>query len=407
MAYFLSTIGLELLALLLAWLQSLGGVRTDEAKVLLNIPYPHPPLLRWIVNQTEFLPFQEMLWRVLLASIVVQAVWFVWHMGAGLARGPRFLACASWLCSGAVLLQAGTITTAPVIAVFGLIFCWFLACHPEHVEGRHAAENVSMLRRVQHDTFVPFVLAFLWLSALFTAYQAVLYLPLLVAILLRLRVSRPSLFSVVDVPLLLVILYVLSNPLSLDRFVDAGTLNAGKNFFQKLSELGGAALVGGSIVGGIAGLYGIVRARERALSFSLLLVAAFIFLSFRSYYAILFMPLFTGGVIFLLRERPQWWKKVGIAYLLALFILRPLPIGMTPSPARGVMQALTYAGVAGDVLINGSFGHEWQYESPFPVRKYRPEFLENAGVLVCLDSCGNIPHSWRKFEGVTVDVWVR
>ena len=280
----LITIGLEFYVLLLAWLQSLGGVRTDEAKMLLNIPYPHPPLLRWIVHQTEILPFQEMLWRVLLASILVQAVWLVWNMGRDLPRGARIVAAGAWLLSAAVLQQAGSITTAPMTAVWGLVFCWFL-CRSELVEERYVGTNVSMLRRAQHDTFI---IALLWLLSLFTAYQAVLYCPLVIAILRQRKVSWGDTAFSVGFPVFLAGLYTLSNPLSLDRFVDAGTLNVGKNLFQKLSDLGDAALVGGSAVGAIVGLYGMLLTRARALSLSLLLVAAFVFLSFRYYYAIFF-----------------------------------------------------------------------------------------------------------------------
>src|SRR3989338_1752916 len=169
-----AVIGLELLAILLAWLQSLGGVRTDEAKMLLNIPYPHPPLLRWIVSQTEALPFQEMLWRVLLASIVVQAVWLVWDMGRDLPRGARMVAAGAWLLSAAVLAQAGSITTALVTAVWGLVFCWFFV--------RLELETPSPRGR----EYIPWV-TLLWLFSLFTAYQAVLYVPILIAVILRLR----------------------------------------------------------------------------------------------------------------------------------------------------------------------------------------------------------------------------
>lgn len=392
MIHIFSIIGLEALAILLAWLQSLGGVRTDEAKTLLNIPYPHPPLLRWIVNQTEFLPFQEMLWRVLLASMVIQAVWLVWRASVGMKRWPRLLACASWLGSAAVLLQAGTITTAPLIAVFGLFLVSFVLWSEDDSSWRLPGTCVLFL---------------LWLAALFTAYQAVLYFALLVAALLRLRVSRLILVSVVGIPLCLIALSALSNPFSLDRFVDAGTLNVGKSFFQKFADVGSTAMVGGSIVGAIFGLYGMVLKRAWPLALSLLLVAAFIFLSLRSYYAIFFAPLFTGGVLLLLREHPAWWKKMGIAYVLALLFLHPFSPAMAPGPARTVMQRLAQEGVQGEVSIAGSFGHEWQYESAFPIRKYRSGFLDGAGAVVCLNPCDGLGDSWRKLDGVPVDVWVR
>ena len=78
---FLIIIGLQMYALLLAWMQSLGGIHTDEAKYLLDIPYPHPPLVRWMVSQTELYVHQEMLWRVVFATLMVQAVFLVWSLG--------------------------------------------------------------------------------------------------------------------------------------------------------------------------------------------------------------------------------------------------------------------------------------------------------------------------------------
>jgi len=44
----IAAVALQIYALLLAGVQLLGGVRTDEAKYLLNIPYPHPPLARFL-----------------------------------------------------------------------------------------------------------------------------------------------------------------------------------------------------------------------------------------------------------------------------------------------------------------------------------------------------------------------
>ncbi|MBI2635696.1 hypothetical protein HYW84_00005, partial [Candidatus Peregrinibacteria bacterium] len=270
---FLSIIGLEFLALLLAWLQSLGGVRTDEAKILLNIPYPHPPLLRWIVGQTEWLPFQEMLWRVLLATVVVQAVWLVWDMGREFPRGARVVAAASWLFSAAVLQQAGSITTAPMTAVWGLVFLWVL----QRVDSASGGGTDIQIFNFQFSIFN--LVGVCWLLSLFTAYQAVLYLPVVLAVLRRRQVSWTRVACSVGFPVFLAGLYALSNPLSLDRFVDAGTLNIGKSFPQKLADIGNMAMVGGSMVGAVVGLLGIMLRRARALSLSILLVAAFIFLS--------------------------------------------------------------------------------------------------------------------------------
>ena len=113
-------IGLEAYAVALAVLQSLSGVRTDEAKYLLSIPYPHPPFLRSVMSATEWVPFQEMLWRVLLASLFIHAVWLIWDMVRGLDRQQRIALCGAWLLSGSILLLSGSILLAPVNAVQAL-----------------------------------------------------------------------------------------------------------------------------------------------------------------------------------------------------------------------------------------------------------------------------------------------
>lgn len=388
----LAVIGLEFFALFLAFFQSLGGVRTDEAKMLLNIPYPHPPLLRWIVSQTEFLPFQEMLWRVLFASLLVQAVWFVWCMGRRLRPVLRFLVCALWLFSAAVLQQAGSIMTAPVTAVEGLVFCWLLLCRQE----------TPPLRRREATPFI----AFLFLLSLFTAYQVVLYLPLVVAILRMRRVSWSCIAFLVGSSLFLVALYAFSNPLSLDRFVDAGMLNAGKSVYRKMAELGDVMIVGGSLVGSILGILGMMRARSFPLVFSFLLVAAFVFLSHRSYYAILFLPLFVAGVILLFSDTRRLLWPYATVLVFGLLSFSSLAFPSSPSPAREIIRELTRRGVFGNILINGSFGHEWQYESRLPIRRYRPEFLNDAGAVVCLQPCEGMASDWQKIGNMPEEAWV-
>ena len=80
---------------------------------------------------------------------------------------------------------------------------------------------------------------------------------------------------------------------------------------------------------------------------------------------------------------------------------------MVPSPARQVLHALTETGVEGDILIRGSFGHEWQYESALLIRKYRSGVLDGAGAVVCLDPCDGMVAPWQKLQWMSTDVWVR
>jgi hypothetical protein len=95
----MSFIGLEFYSFALAGVRHVGGVHTDEAKYLLNIPYPHPPLARWILHWTELIPFQELLWRIVFATLLIQAVFFVWDMARMRTREERFTLCGLWLFS--------------------------------------------------------------------------------------------------------------------------------------------------------------------------------------------------------------------------------------------------------------------------------------------------------------------
>src|SRR3989338_9501527 len=97
---------LEGYALFLALWQQLGGVHTDEAKYLLNIPYPHPPLARGIFHLLDGMPLQDMFWRIVLASLLIQAVWFVWDMACDLKNGERMALSGAWLLCAAIVFQA-------------------------------------------------------------------------------------------------------------------------------------------------------------------------------------------------------------------------------------------------------------------------------------------------------------
>ncbi len=87
-----------------------------------------------------------------------------------------------------------------------------------------------------------------------------------------------------------------------------------------------------------------------------------------------------------------------------------IPSSLTRSPARAVMRAIAEQEVRpGDVLIVGDFGHEWQYESAFPVHPYRQPLLAEARALVCLNACGGIrlPKKWEQLGGTPVPVFIR
>ncbi|MBT7337991.1 hypothetical protein HN801_04790, partial [Candidatus Peregrinibacteria bacterium] len=62
----------------------------------------------------------------------------------------------------------------------------------------------------------------------------------------------------------------------------------------------------------------------------------------------------------------------------------------------------------GIVLISGSFGHEWQYESEGTVMRYTPSLLSKAKAVVCLDACPGVSgYGFYQIENTAQEVWVR
>lgn len=392
-------VALQVYALLLAWMQSLHGVLTDEAKYLLNIPYPHPPLARSILSLTASLPLQEILWRVVFATLLVQAVWVVWEIGRGLTGEQRFVLGGSWLLSASLILQAGTIMMAPLTALFGLAFV-AMDARPVSASGNG---------RGWLWTWTSFLVGALWLISLLTAFQAVLYFPLVVAILRKMKVSFMGMILYIIGPVVVAFLFAVSEPLILASFVTVGTKDAGMSALERSINLFRAWSVGGSVLLGLLGGAGMLLERRWALLASLLLLCAYVFLSFHLYYAILFLPLFIGGMpAFFL----HLWKKptplLFPLFLITAIILALFPPQLLPSPARAVARSLP-ASQTGFLLINGSFGHEWQYESLVPVRRFQQSLLPEAEAVVCLIPCEEMTRvdGWKTLTGQSVEVWIR
>lgn len=399
-------VGLTLLALALTVLQAMHGVTTDEAKNLLNIPYPHPPLLRSIIGAFGWMPGQAFLWRFLFALLLIQAVWLVWALAR---RGGGFALGALWLLSAAVIVWAGQILLVPVIAVQALIFCvWLLKGEdlPARTGPRYGSGGERRIGWV----------SLLWLASLFTAYQAILYFPV-VAVIFR-RMKLPLWQRIVGFfgPVALLILYTAGNPLVVASMVTAGGQNLGGG--TPLDALRGALwlwILGGSLVLSILGTLGMLLSRRWSLLLSLLLVAVFVFLSYRPYYCLLFTPLFVAGLASARARRPALFKRPALATLATLvcalfFVPHAFPAA-APSPALVVFRGAEQAGVppGATALITGSFGHEWQYEAPYVVRRYVPRLIDGARVVVCLADCPEVRFrkEWLELPGVPVETWVR
>ena len=386
--------GLVLLGIALAALHAWQGITTDEAKYLLNIPYPHPPLARSVIAFTQWMPGQDLLWRVLLALALLLAAELARAFAPERERASTFLLAGLWVLSASVFVSAGQILLAPVTAVEMLVFCfWYLK-----------SEDLERMAGW---------MALLWLASLFTAYQAILFLPVVAAVFWRLELARWQRLVALGGPILLLALYTAMNPLAFASMVTASEQNLGGG--SPLTALGGVVwlwILGGSLVLSVLGTIGMFASRKWPLILSLLLVAGFTFLSFRPYYGILFVPLLIAG----LASSPSLMRRVGtilLATLVCALILIPISFPAAgPSPVSGVYAAVKQAGIPAGVtmVIAGPFGHEWQY-GPYIVRRMvgNPQLLDSARVAVCLVDCPVLRgrEGWEKLPGVSVETWIR
>lgn len=431
----LTAIGLELLALWLACMQLLGGVRTDEAKYLLSIPYPHPPLVRWLMAQTLAWPAQELFWRILLASLFLQAVWLVWDMGKHLPAHARATLAASWILSAGILVQTGGLLLAPLNALEGLVLVWVLVTigfGNAGIDGksagryaRSAGRNVTTINELQGSGHsargwleqFPILIALFWLASLFTAYQAILFLPIVCAIFLRLKLSWPERILYVCGPVILLGLYTFTNPLILASIVHHSGEGNHASLVTRFLETGRLWMIGGSLIASISGTVGIVWSRRWELLCAFLLVFAFVFLDRFDYYAVLLTPLFVAGTLELLERLhvkacTKTEKEIAAAFLILLaactaILLWHNPLPTHTSEARPVLQTIIARHQSGDILINGDFGHEWEYESPFEIRRYNPALIKNAQAVVCLQTCKDLPSGWQRLPDTEEEVWVK
>lgn len=384
----MSVIALEAYAVFFAVMQSQGHVHTDEAKYLLNIPYPHPPLVRWLLSLFDGFPWQEVGARILFASIVTQAAWLAWGMGRD--RIERVILGASWLLCWGTLSQTGTIMMAPLTAVAGLFFLW-------------------SYRRDADDTAYAGLIALFWLASLFTAYQSFLFFPLVCALFWRMKLPLWKRGAYVVVPVILLSLYTLTNPLALASIIGrAGP--AGADPSAQIDAFLSLWMLAGNTMIGVMGTVGLAMSGRKAAIASYLLVCLYVFLGGAPYYAVLFVPFFVVGLPSLSRLSPQAPSAVGAVVIIsAITMLSKAVVFHPPTPARGVMQAITALHREGDILIQGSFGHDWQYESSFPTYRYNDVLLQDAQAVICLEeTCGVRGNpAFVQMTQKPVEVWIR
>lgn len=383
---------------MLASLQMHFGVRTDEAKYLLDIPYPHPPLARFVFSLLDGWAYQELFWRVVLATLVIQAVWLVADMARPLGKTARLAAASCWLLSAAVIVQAGTVMMAPLTALQALVFVW-LFMRPQRPSGDGS------------------LVALFWLASLFTAYQAILFAPLVWVVLARGNGSFLRRVLLFIVPVALLGLYTLTNPL-----VPASMLvHAGKDAAEALPmHLLGVLrlwLIGGSIVFSVFGTVGLLLRPKAGLILSFILVCAYVFVARYDYYAMLFTPLLTAGLML----RMEAWGIVirphGLLRATSTTILLMLGVGLSlslvswpvPTVVPKIIAAIDDAVPSpGVLLIHGSFGHEWQQATRDSIERYTPGFTKTVKAVLCLSACPDMQKQprWVRLPDLPIDVYV-
>lgn len=387
--------GLLLLGLALAALHVGQGVTTDEAKYLLNIPYPHPPLARSVIGFTRWVWGQQIVWRIILACLLLLATELVRSFAPAREKGAAVLLGGVWVLSASVFVSAGQILLAPVTALQMLLFCYWL------LKGEELERMVGWV-------------ALAWLASLFTAYQAILFFPVVATVFWRMRLPLWKILIALTGPVLLLVLYTATNPLAFVSMVTAGGQNLGGSG-SAIAALRGVAwlwVIGGSFVLSILGTIGMFASRRWPLILSFFLVSCFLLLSYRPYYGILFAPLFIAG----LASTPALMRRTGALLLCSLvcaLILVPLSFPRQGiSPVSAVYAATEKAGIpaGATAVISGSFGHQWQY-GPYVARRMvrNLQLIDSARVAVCLTDCPDIRgrEGWEQLPGVSVETWIR
>ena len=372
---------LEVLALTLAHLHWLGGVRTDEAKYLLNIPYPHPPLGRFLLHLFEWLPDPEAFLRMVLATLVVQSMWFIWDIGRDCSHRERMGLCLTWILSAAVFTQAGTLMMAPITAVQMLVLLW--------MESRiHTLPHEKTDRpQVRYAILI----ALVWLASLFTAYQAVLFAPLVWNMVAKLRRSLWETVFYVLGPVVALVIYTFAHPIILATFV-IHSGEASSSVLLQLWNVGTSLVIAGSFFGTLAALVGLYRYSSWGLRLSAILLFLSFLPSFHSFYTILWTPIILGGVHAWMKaektDRLPYQPALAAAAVVLIALTAPWSFSADARAVSDVINAK--AGTGGLVLMRGPFGHEWQYENTRSVRSFRDELLPRANAVVCTKSCRDV-----------------
>ena len=154
----------------------------------------------------------------------------------------------------------------------------------------------------------------------------------------------------------------------------------------------------------LLGTTGMVVQKRWELLLTLLLLCLYISLSYRFYYAILFTPLFLAGIVAMPRVLSYCAPCRLLLGVVSIGLFLQYGPSEQPSIARIVGQRLQH--IDGMVLIEGDYGHEWQYEIHQVLRRYKEEWIEDASAVICLEECASPGEHWSQPYSLPVTVWV-
>jgi hypothetical protein len=369
-----------------------GGilVSTDEAKFLLNISYPHPPGVRWLMHLRWFTtPVHVLLWRCIYLGSWVGALWWYARTCANESSRRTLLfllplsSAALWLFAGNLLLVSATAIQA----------CLLLTCCEK--TPRH-----------------PITIGILWLWMLFTSFQAIIFLPMTLWALWQMgrQEHRSQEYVIVYglIPLGLLCLYTLGNPLAIATILHLDGPSS-RAWQDMLSSGIYQWWVGGSGILSILSMAHLWRHRRGDALLSLGLLFTLSCLEQSTYHAVLHVPILLVGLRLALTDVTtptwKWWGVMGIASYVSIVSL--IWIGPSRhSASYATMQVVTTSLTGtGSIAIAGSFGHDWQYWSTQPVVRLTAQSAQTAAAIICLEPC-SVPPSFTEQTGAPVP-WYR
>ena len=384
-----------LLALLLSIYHVQLGVHTDEAKYLLGIPYPHPPLFQFLLSSIDGWAFQEQFLRLLFAFALLSGSWIVWQLSDARYGKARFILVMSYFLAPSVLLYSGTVFMSVLTSIEFLLFLYLY----------------DKSQKQPGAAWIPCVTGFLWLVTLSTALQGVLIAPLVFVILRRTLPGAKGMLIWL-LPILVFFAMLGANPLSLASFA----VNPGHLFSTQWRDFIGEALKVWLVAGGflsILGTFALLLRRDIPVLLSFAILCGYILASPQPYYAVLPVPFLVFGctrILDILEKYQRIFSCITVcSTLIILYHFAPSTSEFRVRSFLGHLPANVLQS-SGVLMISGYFGHDWQYESSLPVRKFSQSALNDAIAVICIDHCKNSvteDSHWKKFSDVPFPVYIR